>query len=493
AIHQRDHVQDENHPAIAQNRSPTHQVGGDRLVIERLDDQFVFAHEFVDDDAELAFPAVDHQNEDLTMRYFRSAGRLRAQAQQGQHIVAQLQHVVVLHLTDIFFHRACDLGHGIQRQSIESLLHAEHQRPDDGQRQRQPQTESCAPSRGSFDLDRALQAAEYALHYIQAYAAAREFGDLLRGGKSRLQDEFQSIRFAQKGCLFGLEQSLGQGARPDFFRVNASTVVGDLDDYLIPLMISGQPQGSLRPLAGANPLFRGLDAMANGISHKVGQRLGNRIQNTFVEIGLPAADDQLDFFSALAPDVPHHPREPPEQLIDRHHANLHDRVLQVIQNPPLERHGIGELSSQGIFGEALSKFQQRLLQHRFRQNQFTDQIEYAVNSFRIHAQQVIGAGRHGGSCDRFPDRRRVILRQGSSNAGSRRWRNFVRSFRIAAGNRREGVREQRSAHGSDADRSNSGRRDSGTQCDGGNAAFRSNLLCRFFRHQRRFDASYGLV
>ena len=64
--------------------------------------------------------------------------------------------------------------------------------------------------------------------------------------------------------------------------------------------------------------------MADRISHQVGQRLGDCIQNAFVEVGLPTPDNQFHFFPALTPDVPHNAREPAEQLIDRHHANLHD-------------------------------------------------------------------------------------------------------------------------------------------------------------------------
>ena len=141
--------------------------------------------------------------------------------------------------------------------------------------------------------------------------------------------------------------------------------------------------------------------MADRIAHQVGQRLGDRIQNAFVEIGLPAPDHQFDFFPALPPHVPHNARKAAEQLIDRHHANLHDRVLQVVQDPPLKRHGVGELSPQGIFREALSKFEQRLLQHRFRQDQFADQIEHAVDFFRIHAQQVVGTARRTARRGRF--------------------------------------------------------------------------------------------
>ena len=245
----------------------------------------------------------------------------------------------------------------------------------------------------------------------RSHAAAGELGDFFRGGESRLQDQIQRLGPGQAGCLLGFQQSLGQGALPDFFRINASPVVEDLDDHLVALVISAQPQGSLRPLAGAHALRGRLDAMADRIAHQVGQRLGDRIQNALVEIGLPAPDDQLHFFSALSRNVTDHARKAAKQLIDRHHANLHDRVLQVVQHPPLECHGIGELSAQDIFREALSKFEQRLLQHRFRQDQFADQIEYAVDSFRIHAQQVVGAAGHGG-------RRACSAGAGASFAGT---------------------------------------------------------------------------
>ena len=331
--------------------------------------------------------------------------------------------------------------------------------------------------------------AEHALHYIQSHAAARQFGDLFGGGESRLKDQIQSLGLGQTGGLVGFQQSLGEGALPDLFRIDAVAVVGDLDDHLVALVISAQPQGTLRPLAGANPLLGGLNAMADGIAHHVGEGLGDRIQNAFVEIGLPAPDRQLDFFAALQPDVAHNAREAAEQLIDRHHANLHDRVLQVIQNPRLEGHGIGESSAQDIFREAFAKFQQRLLEHRFRQDEFTDQIENAVDSFRIHAQNVVRAGGHGG--------RRQLRGQRRLEGSGRRLGGLVRrrrdlvlvpllvivlAFRIGCEGRRERARWRRDAQG----------RDSDFQRDGWNAAFRPDLVRRFLRRQRRFDAVHRL-
>src|SRR5258708_9493224 len=179
-------------------------------------------------------------------------------------------------------------------------------------------------------------------------SAARNFGDFFRRGESRLQDQIQRLRFGEAGWLFGFQQSLGQGALADFTRINTGPVIGDLDHHLVSLVISAQAQYALRPLARANALFGGLDAVANRVSDQMGERLGNRIQDGFVEIGLPTPNNQLNFFPALPPDIPHDARQPAQQLIDRHHANLPDGVLQILQDPPLECHGIRELSPPNI-------------------------------------------------------------------------------------------------------------------------------------------------
>ena len=86
----------------------------------------------------------------------------------------------------------------------------------------------------------------------------------------------------------------------------------------------------------------------------------------------------------------------PEQLVDRHHANLHDRALQIVQHPRLEGHGIGKLAAQRLFRKALGKFAERLLQHRLADNQLAHQVEHVVDAAGIHAQNVFLQGRRSG-------------------------------------------------------------------------------------------------
>jgi hypothetical protein len=50
---------------------------------------------------------------------------------------------------------------------------------------------------------------------------------------------------------------------------------------------------------------------------------------------------QFDFAPALPRNVAHHPGKAAEQLIDRHHANLHHGALQIVEHARLKGHGVG--------------------------------------------------------------------------------------------------------------------------------------------------------
>ena len=126
----------------------------------------------------------------------------------------------MFHLMNFFFHRARDLGHRVERQGIKTLLHAEHQRPYDGQRQRQTQSESRPlPARG-LDFHCALETRQHALHHIQPHTSTRELGDLFRSRRTRAQNQLQTFRLSQTGRLLCVQQSLRQCALPDLIRIN---------------------------------------------------------------------------------------------------------------------------------------------------------------------------------------------------------------------------------------------------------------------------------
>ncbi len=112
------------------------------------------------------------------------------------------------------------------------------------------------------------------------------------------------------------------------FGVDAAPIVGDFNDHLVALVIGVQADCSLRGLARFAALFGRFDAVADGIAHQVRQRLGDGVENALVEIGFLSADGEFHLAPALPRDIAHHARKAAEQLVDGHHADLHDRALQ---------------------------------------------------------------------------------------------------------------------------------------------------------------------
>ena len=243
-------------------------------------------------------------------------------------------------------------------------------------------------SHPSLNVDRAFQAVQHGLHHVQADAATRDLGDLVRGAEPGPEDQCKNFSFSQPVRFVRGEKAFLHGLGFDFVRVNAGPVVGNFHDNLIAVVIRSEMDGSARRLSVSHPLFGALDAMTDGIADQVGQRFGDNIEKTLVQIGLLAAHHQCHFLAALLGHVAHHPGKAAEQLLDRHHADFHDRTLQVAEHARLKRHGIAEAAAQGFLGNVTGEFSECLLQHGPADNQFADQVEHAVNALGVHAQNV---------------------------------------------------------------------------------------------------------
>src|SRR5580704_11690818 len=379
---------------VAQDRSATNQIGLRSLFVQCLDDQFLFALDCVHQQPKFAFAHRDHEHED----FFRPAVWLlfgwTPQASYRQDRVAQLQNFAVVDLMDVSLVGASDLSHRIQRNGIQTLFDPEQQGFDDGECQWQLQAE-CGPlPRAAEDVYRALEAMQDALHDVQTNAAAGNFGDLIRSAESRAEDEIHNVRFAEPAGFFPFQQTSFYGSRLDLLRVDAAAVVADFHDDLIALMVSLETDGSLGRFTSASALFGAFNAVSNRIPNQVRHWFGDGIQQALVQGSVLPIQNQIDLLVTLLGHVSNHAGKSPEQLLDRHHPDLHHGTLQIIQHSRLEGHGIGEAPAHGFLGIAHSEFVERLLQHGFPDNQLAYEIEYGVDALGIHAQYVL-RGRGG--------------------------------------------------------------------------------------------------
>ncbi len=126
-----------------------------------------------------------------------------------------------------------------------------------------------------------------------------------------------------------------------------------------------------------------IDCIADQVSHWFSQH----IENALIQVSVLAAHDEFDFFAAGLCDVAHHAWEAAEKLLHRDHADLHYRLLQIVQYSRLKCHCVCEFSAQGILDETFIEFVDTLIQHALADNEFADQIQHRVNSLGVHTQE----------------------------------------------------------------------------------------------------------
>ena len=194
-------IDDQHHPAVAQDGSSADQVGRYRLIVERLDHEFFFAFEPVHDHPQLAFAHRNHEHKDFSRPCLVTISRGAPQADQRQDAVAQLQDFVVLYLMHVGFAGARNFRHRIQGNGIQPLLDPEQQGLDDREREWQLQAEGGALARPGLDFDRAFKAVHHGLHHIQADAAAGDLGDLNRRAESGPKHQCENFSFLLTGLL----------------------------------------------------------------------------------------------------------------------------------------------------------------------------------------------------------------------------------------------------------------------------------------------------
>ncbi len=142
--------------------------------------------------------------------------------------------------------------------------------------------------------------------------ASGNLGDLFRRAEAWPEDKIQRFCVAQPGCFFRGHQPELDRLAANSLHVHASAVVTHFDHHLIPLVMRLEPDCTVRRLAQPAAFLHRFDAVAHCVPHHVGKRLGDRVQDPLVQIGLLAAQYQFHLAAALPGHIAHHPREAPE-------------------------------------------------------------------------------------------------------------------------------------------------------------------------------------
>src|SRR5947208_4800152 len=149
----------------------------------------------------------------------------------------------------ITFIDACDLNHRSQRQGVEPLTRIEQQGLNDGQGERHLEIKRGSDARAGLDIDRSFEPLQHGLDYIHADAASRDLCDGFRSAEAGMEDEIKRFLFGKLCGLIPANNVRLDGPGDNLVTVDTAPLIADLNDHLIALVLSSQPQFPVLRLA----------------------------------------------------------------------------------------------------------------------------------------------------------------------------------------------------------------------------------------------------
>jgi hypothetical protein len=98
----------------------------------------------------------------------------------------------------------------------------------------------------------------------------------------------------------GRDDAALDGLGQDSVAVQAAAVVADFDDDAASVVEGAQHQSAPGRFAGRQSPLGRFDAVVHGVAHQMGERVADLLDHTLVQLGVGAADHQLDVLAQLA-------------------------------------------------------------------------------------------------------------------------------------------------------------------------------------------------
>ena len=340
----------------------------------------------VDDQAVTLLAGLQHHH---AGRWRRQPAKAKpfAQAQQRQRLLAQVQHLLAIEPQCAAGLVRQHFDHPHQGQRIDVPPDLDEQRGQDRQGQRHPDREARADADLGMDLHAAGQLADARLHHVHAHAASGQVAHFRAGGEAGQEHQLQAFVVGHARGRVGIDQALAHRAVADPVGIDAGAVVAHLDRDMVAFLLRGQPHVAAFGLAAGAPRIGRLDAVVDRVAHEVHQRVGERLDQVAVELGVRAADFQLHLLADLPRDVARELGETREHAADRLHARGHHRRLQA-RGGRVQR---GDRAVQVVIAQARAQG----LQAVARQHQLADQVDHRIEPAHVDADG--GVGRFGGA------------------------------------------------------------------------------------------------
>ena len=350
ALGQLERVDDQRDAAIAKHRGAADSGDPRQLRTDILDHRLEVAFHRIDAHRQSLRAGMQQQHRAVT-----AVARLRLAANQfGQRsqwklfaIQFEITDIVQgLYLLDLEFAHQRD-----QRRRQRPGLAAGAGQYNLRQRQSQRQTDGEPRALAGFglQLDATADAGDLVLDDIEADSAPGDFCDQFGGGETGAEQELFDL--VRPDHLTRLQPAARLGLLAHRSQIDAGAVVGKVDDDFIPFLARRQTQLAIFRLADTGALVGHFNPVRNRIAYQVFKRCGDLVEHGAVHFGLPAIDFQLRLAPGFLGGLSHHAVKTLGQGIQRHHADMHEFLLQVSRHARLQQQcvvGFGEAGKEVV-------------------------------------------------------------------------------------------------------------------------------------------------
>ena len=327
AAHQRRHVQDHHHAAIAGDGGTVDARHRRDLQADRLDHDFAVAQHLVDRHGGTQITGTDQQQRHLVLAIGTRRGLPDQAAEVVQRIVFAAVTVAAVGGFETLARQAADTTDRGHRHREGGFADLHEHRLGDGQRLRQAQGEAYALAPHRLDVDRATELAHFVAHHVHAHATTGQLADLVGGGEAGREDQVVQLLLVR--LRIGGQQATVDGAAADRLAVQASTVIGHFQHDFRTFAVQADGDLALLRLARGAALFRRFQAMGHGVAQHVFQRRDHAVEDVAVQFAVGSFQGQVDLLAGIHAGLADHAAQARHQAIERHHARAHQAILQL--------------------------------------------------------------------------------------------------------------------------------------------------------------------
>src|SRR5210317_497569 len=182
----------------------------------------------------------------------------------------------------------------------------------------------------------------------------------------------------------------------------------NLDDNMVTFLGGPELHLAFLRFADLTTLFRCFDAMVNRIANDVHEWIRDVFNNQLVELCVGATDVQINSLALLVRNATDNPGHLVKQLANRHHANVHDTLLQLVEATFQDARRFGKLRCNLLICRSLNTIT-NIGDRTLGEDQFTDNIHQQIELVDVDPDSSADRT-HGTAAISFFDSRRQTFR-----------------------------------------------------------------------------------